>query len=121
MSKFDENIFSRIALFNNYISKVQLEECVTRDGLDRHRFEPIVDDHGTGSAHQLHRRVGGVAIDGAAAVAPRGRRQNHRGENQRSRGRPEAGTREGSGYRGGARADGRAGRAAQTSLRYIWI
>ena len=28
MSKFDENIFSRIALFNNYISKAQLEECV---------------------------------------------------------------------------------------------
>lgn len=28
MSKFDENIFSRIALFNNYISKSQLEECV---------------------------------------------------------------------------------------------
>ena len=28
MSKFDENIFSRIALFNNYISKIQLEECV---------------------------------------------------------------------------------------------
>ncbi len=28
MSKFDENIFSRIALFNNYISRTQLEECV---------------------------------------------------------------------------------------------
>lgn len=28
MSRFDENIFSRIALFNNYISKAQLEECV---------------------------------------------------------------------------------------------
>ena len=28
MSKFDENIFSRIALFNNYVSKAQLEECI---------------------------------------------------------------------------------------------
>jgi len=28
MSKFDENLFSRIALLNNYVSKRQLDECL---------------------------------------------------------------------------------------------
>ncbi len=28
MSKFDENLFSRIALFNNYVTKEQLGECL---------------------------------------------------------------------------------------------
>ncbi len=28
MSRFDENLFRRIAVYNNYISKAQLEECL---------------------------------------------------------------------------------------------
>ena len=42
MSRFDENIFSRVALFNNYISKKQFEECVRiqREGV---RDQPLGD------------------------------------------------------------------------------
>ena len=55
MSKFDENIFSRIAIFNNYVTKAQLEECIRieRGNSRDRRLGDILLEKGYISSEQL--------------------------------------------------------------------
>ena len=57
MSKFDENLFGRIAILNEYVTKPQLEECLElqRTGVDRKHIGQILLHHGYLTDDQLNR------------------------------------------------------------------